>query len=373
MAVKRYNGQLTVNELYKNLYNFILGIRTFADGLDGLKSDLSEKFTKEGGLYGDTFLYADPDVLGSYETDLSDTNEFEVNLANEPSTQAITINKIRQIALTRDTVLTRRAFGSEGAFEQFNGSIQAMIKNTKKLFNQRTMDVYIGTTTSSVGKQVLELDVTSAVGAATGEEKARLTSEAISEAIANLEVDLADSTRDYNDNGTMKAVPKNKIFIVWNAKWVNKILKTAQPTMFHIDGLVDGANVKPARYFGDITPASVTKADGSTHRFLHETSLKNGAVVKYGTAGSVDYFPGDLVPKDTVLAASGSITIPTYTENGNYICKVMHEDGVVFHNAFEMSTERYLAKALKTNDWLTWMYAEPAYLKNYPFIAVKAK
>ena len=123
-------------------------------------------------MYGDTFLYADPDVLGSYETDLSDTNEFEVNLANEPSTQAIAINKIRQIALTRDTVLTRRAFGSEGAFEQFNGSIQAMIKNTKKLFNQRTMDVYIGTTTSSVGKQVLEVDITSAVGAAAGEEPA---------------------------------------------------------------------------------------------------------------------------------------------------------------------------------------------------------
>lgn len=353
-----FNGQLRSNEIFSALYNMIISQQVFADNIKGTKATLVDKAREDGSLYGDTKLYYATDVLKSapWGKDAEATNLLALHRPAAPECQAIHLDQFRQISLTVDNYLSKRAWGTEGAFSSFNSVMLGWVKDTKKVYDTTTYNAFIGTAQSSTGKQTYEIAVSDLVGDATGEEAARLEGMAIAEGLANLFVEMSDVNRDFNDYGNLRSYDMSDIKVIWNSKMVNKIKKVDLPTIFHKEGLVEKFEeyVLPERYFGRVNPAGGTAtSSNSTVRSLIEKDY-----------GSVHVFPGDLIPNGATYLAN-----ETYTVDADVICKVVVKLPP-YMSAFEVGTSFFNPKSLTENHYLTFGHNTLEYLKNYPMITV---
>ena len=388
-----FTGTLNTNEFYNSLFNAYRLITTFADGLDALDDSLANKFRSDGGMYQDKSVFTDMDVLMSREWDPADTNVLAPELTVAPVQQEIVVNSKRQIGLYAETWTSKRAWMDPSVFDAFNSVVQAQVGNTKRLYEQRLVDVFIGTESTSVGQQAQSIDITTAVGSATGEEANRLAAQCIATAMADIMVKVKDSSPDFNDYEFIKAYNESDLEIIWNASWYNKILYTDLPTIFHKDELLKKGHVLPARYFGSATAAGT--ANGTTDRAMDEYKIRVDGNGDYSATGIVlkNVFPGDILPLGTPIVAHTTAlttaswtttyngrgytfqvysTVHAYTEDGDIICKIVHKNGVRYLSSFETSTEFWNPKNLTTNRYLTWMFAKPQHLANYPFITATA-
>lgn len=359
-----FNGQLNANEIFSALYNMIISQEVFADNIAGTKSSLVDMSRVDGSLYGDTKLYYSPDVLKSVEwgNDAEAANLLAVDRPKAPECQKITIDQFRQIRLTVDNYLSKRAWSDEGAFASFTSVMLGMMSDTKRIYDSTTFNAFLGTSESSIGKQKIDVDVTTAVGDATGEEKARIEAGVIGEAIAKLLVDLEDVSRDYNDYGQMKSYNSSDLVFVWNTDAMAKIEKRDLPTIFHKE-IIDkfGEYTLPGRYFGKVN-ASQSTGNGTTIRSLVEQD-----VTKSGSP-NVHVFAGDLIPSGYIAAANTS-----YTVDNTILFKVIHKRSIPYMSAFEAGTSFFNPRALLENNYLTFGHNTLAYLKRYPMITVREK
>ena len=351
-----FTGQLKSNEIFSALYNMIISQQVFADNISGTYSTLVDASRVDGSLYGDTKLYYATDVLKSapWGDDAEATNLLATHRPPQPDVQAITIDQFRQISLTVDNYMSKRAFADEGTFSQFNAVLMGWIGDTKKVYDATTFNTYVGTTETNVGNQDIVLTMPTGT---TSEETNRLQAQAIAEKVANILVDLKDVTREYNDYENMRSYDTNEIIVVWNSEWLNKIKKFDMPTMFHKEGLIDkfGEYVLPARYFG--TPVvSGGSSDGTTRSRVE------------GDFNGKHVFPGEVIP-----SGASYTTEQGYTTDSKVICKIMHKKSVPFMSGFEVGTSFFNPKALNENHYLTWGHNTLEYLKNYPFITLKAE
>ena len=361
-----FSGQLRANEIFATMYNMIISQEVFGDNIAGTFGSLVDKSRVDGGLYGDSKLYYSADVLQSrvWGGDNEATNLLQIERPKDPETQEIVLDVFRQIGLTVDEYLTKRAWLGEGAFAKFNSIMLGMIRETKRVYDSTTFNAYVGTAVSSATVNTIQVSPTYGTDTTSAdlEGAARIEASAIAQTIANLFIDLKDVSRDYNDYGHMRSYDLEDIVVVWNSKWVNKIKKIDLPTMFHNEGLVDrlAEEILPARYFGDILAASHTVLAGEDYRALEEQDITVGG-------NTYHLFAGDQFPVGAVLAAGDA-----YQVNGDIICKVMHKRSVPFMSAFEASTAFFNARSLTTNHYLTWGHNSIEYLKNYPFIKITA-
>lgn len=351
-----FTGALRSNEIYASLYNMIISQQVFADNIYDTKASLVDAARVDGGLYGDTKLYYATDVLATHEwgNDAEAANLLSLDRPDGPECQAIILDKFRQIRLTLDDYLSKRAWSNEGSFSQFNSVMLGWIRDTKRVYDSTLYNTYIGTAVAEGPAQTMTIQLTADAGDI--EATSRTQASQIGEAMANLLVDLEDVSRDYNDYGYLRSYNSDSLIFVWNSAIVNKIEKRDLPTIFHKDGLIDkfAQYTLPARYFGNVNAASGS-ADGSTVRALIEK-----------TFGDKHCFPGDLLPSGAAYGAN-----ETYTVDGTIAFKVMHKKSVPFMSAFEVGTSFFNPRSLTENHYLTWGYNTLEYLKNYPFITVK--
>lgn len=391
-----FNGQLRSNEIFASLYNMIISQEVFADNIKGTFSSLVDKGRVDGSLYGDTKLYYAVDVLKSspWGNDAEATNLLALHRPPAPDVQAIHLDIFRQISLTVDNYLSKRAWGDEYAFSQFNSVMLGMIRETKRVYDSTIYNSFIGTAESSATKGIVNIDITTATTGVTDKESvARIEAQTIAQGIADLFIGLRDITRDYNDYGNLRSVNEEDLVVVWNSKWVNKITKIDLPTIFHKDGLMDKfeEEVLPYRYFGDLLDATLATAsvyDASTNPTGMFTKAGNNyTIVNTGSTAykvksliETDYtvssvvthvFPGDTIPVGAVLTITSSTVPFAYLENADKICVVMHKRSVPYMSAFEVGTSFFNQKSLTENHYLTFGHNTLEYLKNYPFIVVK--
>lgn len=354
-----FNGQLNSNEIFAALYNMIISQQVFADNIASTGSELVDMARVDGSMYGDTKLYYSTDVLKStkWGNDAEAANLLALHRPEAPKCQAISLNVFRQIALTVDDYLSKRAWGDEGSFSSFKSVMLGWMGDTKKVYDATTFNAFVGTAKSGVATENIEVDVTTAVGTATGEEAARIEGGVIAEQIAKLITNLKDITRDYNDNGQLRSYNISDLVFVWNSDAVAKIEKRDLPTIYHKD-IVDklGEYVLPARYFGTVNAAE-TQGNGTTVRSLVEQDI-----------GVNHYFAGDLIKSGDKAPAGTS-----YTVNPNILFKVMHRSSVPYMSAFEVGTSFFNAKSLTDNRYLTFGHNTLEYLKQYPFVTVTKK
>lgn len=322
-----FTGQLSSNEIFATIYNMIISQTVYADPIAGTYSKLMEENRTDGGLYGDTKLYYSTDALTSepWGNDAEAENLLNLYRPKAPQCQAIKLDKFRQISLTVDNYLTKRAWSTEGAFSSFNSVMLGWIRDTKRIYDATLFNSYVGTAESAVGEQSQSITLPAVAGNA--EAQNRLQAQTIAESIANLFVDITDVSRNYNDYQNLRSYAEGDIIVVWNSEWVNKITKLDLPTIFHNENLIKkfGDYVLPARYFGRVNASGSTVASSNaTIRSLVE---------KVYTVSEEDYhvFPGDLLPDGATYLAN-----ETYTVDSTIVCKIMYRRSVPFMSAFEV-------------------------------------
>lgn len=390
-----FTGQLRSNEIFASLYNMIISQEVFADNIKGTFSSLVDKGRVDGSLYGDTKLYYAVDVLKSapWGNDAEATNLLALHRPPAPDVQAIHLDIFRQISLTVDNYLSKRAWGDEYAFSQFNSVMLGMIRETKRVYDSTIYNSFVGTAVSSATNAVVNADITTATTGLSGDNAARMEAQTIAETLANLFIGLKDITRDYNDYGNLRSVNLEDLIVVWNSKWVNKIKKIDLPTMFHKDGLIEKfeEEILPSRYFGDLLDSTLAAAsvydatDNPTGMFSKAgnvyTIVNTGSTAyKVKSLIETDYtvsnttthvFPGDTIPVGAALTITSSTVPFAYLEDADKICVVMHKRSVPYMSAFEVGTSFFNPKSLTENHYLTFGHNTLEYLKNYPFIVVK--
>ena len=101
---------LNSNEIFGSIANMIISQEVFADNL-GKHQTLVDEARVDGGLYGDKKLYYATDVLKSHAwgNDAEAANLLSLDRPADPSVQDITLDKFRQIRLTVDNYLSKRA------------------------------------------------------------------------------------------------------------------------------------------------------------------------------------------------------------------------------------------------------------------------
>ena len=391
-----FSGQLNANEIFAALYNMIISQEVRADNIAGTFSSLVDKSRVDGSLYGDTKLFYSPDVLKSraWLGDNEASSLLAVNRPAAPQCQAITLDQFRQIDITVDNYLTKRAWITEGAFASFNGVMLGMIRETKRVYDATLFNSYIGTAVSSASRATITVSPTYGTDTSSAdiEGKNRIYAESVAEALANLFVDLRDVSRDFNDYSQLKSYNLEDLVVVWNSAKVNKIKSIDLPTIFHKDGLIEKfeEEILPERYFGTVitasnistysaaTPAAGKPIDSDDDTYVPGSNHANGCVrslvEKDTTVGGTPYhvFPGDEIPAGaTVKASSGNFDYgEVYIQDAKVICKVMHKRSVPFMSAFEVGTSFFNPRSLTENHYLTWGHNTLEYLKSYPFVKV---
>ena len=370
-----FTGTLNQNEIFGSIHNMIISQQVFADNIYDTKATLSDMSRVDGSLYGDTKLYYSTDVLKSipWTNDAEAQNLLELHRPEDPECQAITIDQFRMIALTVDKYLTKRAFATEGAFSAFNSQMLSWMRDTKRVYDSTLFNSFVGTHSTSVGAQTLQIALAAEPTNATEvniEAYNRIVAQSIAQAMADLLVDLEDVSRDFNDYGNLRSYNSNDLVFVWNSEWVNKIKKLDLPMIFNKDGLLDkfAQHTLPARYFGNVNASSgTTSATNTTIRSLIEKDYNTVKPNQSGYDAKKHIFPGDLLPANTAYSAN-----ETYTEDGTIIFKVYHKDSIPFMTAFETGTEFFNPRALTETHYIIWGYNDLEHLKNYPFITAKS-
>lgn len=363
-----FTGQLRANEIFGALFNMIISQQVFADNIkdnDNLK--LVDRARTDGSMYGDTKLYYSTDVLKSHAwgNDAEATNLLKLARPKAPEVQAIVIDIFRQIDLTVDNYLSKRAWADEGAFASFTSVMLGWIRETKKVYDLTTYNAFLGTAEAEAAESSQEINLTGVTN----------RGQKIAEVLANLLDDMEDVSRDFNDYGHLRSYSRAEIQVIWNNKYRNQITKLDLPIIFHNEGVVEklADDKLNSRFFGTVnTTAGTTAATNTTIRSLIENDYEvaNAAADSRAELNEdgdyiVHVFGGDLLPNGTDYAAN-----ETYTVDDTIICKLLVKLPP-YMSAFEVATSFFNPKSLTENHYLTWGHNTLEYLKNYPLITVR--
>lgn len=358
-----FSGALNPNEIFSSIYNMIISQQVNAGNIKEGFSSLVNRARVDGGLYGDTKLYYDTDVLKSnaWGGDTEAPNLLALERPKDPECQAVTLNVFRQIRVTIDYYLSKRAWKDEGAFAQFNSVTLGWLRETKKVYDQTTYNAFIGTHVSSVQADVnVTLStITAPASTADEESQARLRAQRIGKSIANLMVEMKDVSRKFNDYGHLKSYDEGEIMIIFNSEYVNEITYLDLPTIFHKEGIVKKINQEmlPSRYFGDVLTASKTVGATDDVRAMFEQDVTVGGVTTH-------LFAGDKFPVGAVVASGDG-----YEVNPKIIAKVV-TDLPPYMSAFEVGSSFFNPRSLTETHFLTFGHNSLEHLYAHPFVRI---
>lgn len=360
-------GTLNPNEIYSALFNMIISQEVF-DRI-GDSNELVDQAKVDGTLYGDTKLYYAADVIASSEwgNDAEAANLLNLDRPAAPECQSIVLNKFRQIRLTLDDYLSKRAWSDAAAFGQFNSLMEGMVGKTKRIYDVTLYNAFVGT--DAVSAQTREVEVLTTDAPETEAKK-------IAKEIADLMVEMKTVSRDFNEYSHITKFGEDEIKVIWNSEFLNKINKIDLPAIFHKEGLMDkfGENVLPSIYFGDICSA----ADVGQGLVLEGNKVNSGAGLPAirakveKTVGSAHYFPGEIVADGTTVGGSSAAFKydEVYKQTDDVIAKV-YVKLPPYMSAFEVGTSFFNPRSLTTNRYLTFGHNTLEHLKAYPCVTIK--
>ena len=366
----QYNGQLNPNKIFASILNMIISQEVYADNIKGTFSKLVDMARVDGTLYGDTKLYYATDVLESVDwlNDEEAGNLLELHRPEAPKCQAIKMDKFRQIRLTVDNYLTKQAWSTEGAFSSFNSIMLGWMRNTKRIYDSKLYNAFVGTQETAEGKQEQQVTINE------GDNFGQL----VAEKLANILVAVQDATRNFNDYGFMRSYNETDFVVLFPGTIYNQIKKIDLPVIFHKEGLLGEFEqiVLPDDYFGEpvgTEGTSTTNEENLVVRSLIETKYQvSGPTAdkraKQGKDGNwyVHVFPGELLPNSTTFNQAEA-----YNEADNIAFKVIHKRAVPYMSAFEVGTSFFNARSLTENHYLTFGHNTLERLYDKPFITVK--
>ena len=394
------------NELFTSLGNMIISQWVASDNVAKGGKSLLNVFKTDGSLYGDSKFFYATDALKSVEWTQDSVDALNVLATHrpaDPKVQKIVLNKFRQIQLTTDSVLSKRAWSDEGTFSTFTTVLIGWMGDTKYLYDESIINCAVGTAKTTTGRQAQTVTLQSGASAkADIEAQNRLNAQAIAKKAADILNDLTSvrNAKFYNDYGFRRKYDKEQFITIWNADAINEITKLDMPTIFHESGLdqvVGEPYVLPKEYFGTIitstnvsTYSAATATTGkpitsSTGAYTPGSSNANGMICSLietditVSATAYHLMPGDEIPAGTILntsATTGTMAYGTvYIVDSSVLFKIVHKNSFKYMSAFETMSEFWNPKNLSTNRYLTFGYSDPfkddgIRLLNYPLITV---
>lgn len=391
-----FSGKLNSNEFINSLFNAYALVYTYSDNLSGGNEGLAGRFKTDGGQYKDKSVFTDVDVLFSRVWDSTDTNVLQPELKGFVKQEEIVLDKSRQIGLTVDNFLTKRAWMDEGNYDTFRSVLMSQIQKTKQAFEDTLINCFVGQAVNA-DQPVNEISITMPTDT-DAEKQNRLRAMKVFQTIGDTYADLADYSRSYNANKYLKKFGKEDFILVFNNKYASEFRYVDTPTIFHKDDLLASGTILNHRYFGSAVTTGT--ADGTSHRACNEYLIRTSDVAgtTYSATGTYAFrvLPGDLLPKGTPISASEAFAtvasiklvggagdtqtiqnascasaVLAYAEDSKVICKLVHKSAVKYLSGVSVGTEFVNGKNHTQNHYFTWMFAEPKLLNGYPVITVK--
>ena len=372
-----YNGTLKPSDIYASIYNMIISQQVFADNLK-FNEDYINRV--DGTLYGDTKLYYATNALPVFDwgADAEATKLLELDRPEDPQCQAITLDTFKQIRLSLDDYLTKRAWMDDNAFSTFSSVMLGWMGDTKRVYDRSLNKVAKGTYETAEGKQ--EQTITLPTDTTNKEAENRLQAQAIATKIEDIFTALADESSDYNDYQNLRSYNKDDFEVIFNSTYANKITKMDLPTIYHKDGLIDISKTLPSKYFGDIGKVNSSgkqTSDGLTFRMLKPgfVTLTANATIKGKAKKAGDQvflFAGELIPSGIDVASTTKILVPFYKENSNIICKIVHKQDFPYMSAFSAGTNFFNPRSLTDTHYTTFGLNGLEHLHNFPLTTLRA-
>lgn len=390
----QFQGQLSQNQVKTWLYNQIISIMTFVDNVGTDFDSLVSKFRVDGSKYGDRKQYVSLElpVVNDFVMDSqTDTNALATH-RTKGYLEDIKLDKFKKIALTADSYITPLAFGTEGAFAQFNAALIGTIREAKKVHDAMTFNVRLGTAVATSTAQ--NVTVTFA-GTETAQEKTLM----IAKALADVETKLKFPSKNFTDltgGEYVRSYNLSDFVVVGNSEVVNELVYEGMPVTYHKDGLFKtlGEDVLLPDMFGTCidtsaklaaisasTPAAGKPINSSTGAYTPGVANANGKVCsmveKSVTVGGTTTYirPGDEIPSGATVAATGTPNFglgEVYMVDTKVLFKIVHKDALPFMSALELSTEFVNpANANSINHYLFWAYNSNDRIIGVPLITIK--
>lgn len=375
-----FTGQLNVNEISSSLYNMIINQKVVGFDLSDEITKFSDEFKRDGTLYGDTILDIDVPTLGinDWLGDSEAGNLLNLDRPSNPIVSKITLDTFKQIRLTLDNYLSKRAWENEGSFALFIAENKKQIEETKRMYDGTTINTYLGTLITAATTNKITIDISSACtsGKITNNQ---LAVQIVGEAVRDLMDDIVEPSKDYTENGLLKSIDEEDTFFIMNKKYINA-LKRGLTTIFHPGSINEKLFEKGLhqKYFGTIitntnkdtyadnTPQANKPLDkDGGYAYTPGTNNANGKVftikdVKLTVSGT-DYelFAGDEIPAGTLLSTTAAAGTLLFGEvafaTPNLVLGVVCQKGCInYLSAFETEGEFYNNRSLTNTHFLTF-------------------
>lgn len=398
-----FSNTLNVNEWDSALYNAykIMGCK---DNLEDLDMGLVSAITEEGGKFQDKNQYSFINVVSTREWDPTDTNVLAFEERPEVKQQEIVVKNKRQVAITKSFFLDKRAWGSPDAYAQYIGLVDSQVSKAKKVYDQKFVNVGVGTLESNVGaqQQTVKLYAVGETDTAKDiEAKNRMNAQLIAEKVTHIKNLLRDPNSDFNDLGFLDSFGDAKMTVLWNEEFLNSIHMLDLPTTYNDKYFDFNGRQMLAKYLASGTSAAST-ADGTTHRAYNEYKIPVKANGEYIAAASADKYvvvrPGDLLPKGTPIVARDTAestatfatsyriwnktvnvnvtvyeSVHAYQPNAKIICKILSLDALKFISSFQSDGTFMNYKSNTENIYSTFLFSDVEYLGGYPLVTLKAE
>lgn len=358
-----YSGTLTANEVFASLFNMIISLQVFNTGIGSLSGLYSDKKV-DGTLYGDTKLYISTDALKTYTWDGTDGSVANQNVYNlltilrppAPIQEALVIDQFRQIPVTVDEYLTKRAFTDEGTFSSFNGVMLAWLDTTKRVYEHTTYSSHLLVSGLSKATSLGTINLkNSASGFQTGNELFKWRAQELFREIEDSIAELKEPARTYNDHGFLRNYTSDDFDYIVPLGILSGVKKHDAPYLFHPD---DKPKFKEIhwKYFGGINATGATlTGTNKTVRSLYEMDYTVGSDVTH-------VLPGDLLPNLATYADDTTYTCifesrPSINST-SYPILLMHKRDYPIMSAFTVGTSFFNARRLDINHYLTFGHSD---------------
>lgn len=362
-----FDGQLNTNEVFSSIYNQIISIQIFPTGIDGLTGIYSPKKV-DGTLFGDTKVYRSTDVLQSYLWSHTDSayNLLTQKRPPNPKVDEIVMDIFRQIPVSVDEYLTKRAFQDEGSFASLNGVILSWLQKTKEVYEHTTFlaNILVSAQAKATAFTAIDLSPDATGATLAGYDLLKWRAQELYRVIEDNMKELEEPSRTYNDLSFLRSYKLSDFDIVFPLGVLSGIRKHDIPFLF-------GPDEKPLfkevhwKYFGAIDASGgTTDASNTDQRALVEKVY-----------GGTNYFPGDLLPNSTAYLANETY-IATYESRPslNEVITVLmiHKQDFPIMAAFSVGTSFFNAKTLVINQYLTFGHNEvyDAHLREFAVLKV---
>jgi hypothetical protein len=364
---------LNPSMVYGFIYNMILRQTVESDDIRGGGYDTLMNEAKEDvGLLGDQILEYATDALEviDWTGDGEAENLLKLHRPPSPKCQTFTIDTYKMVVITLDNYLTKQAWSTEGAFQQFNNRMLGWLADTQKAYMVQMYNSRVGVISSDEGKQMDTVTVTA------DEQDKGLFGRVIAEKMANILAEMKDYNTEYNDYHFLRSYAKEDLKIVVPASVANRIRKVELPVVYHQDGLIENMEVLPDRFFGHIVGESGTSTTNGTN-----TNIRSLVEIRYPVASAdadprakkandntfyVLCRPGDLLPGGVEFNQNEA-----YYEDQDIAFKVVHRKALPFFSAFSTGTVFWNPRSLTNTHYAIFGYAEPEKSYNYPIVTVK--